>query len=141
MKKQSWYGVLFALLILFLYIMGTYDIFMMLSHNEAYYAGKSYGQPVVDYFTNYPVFGLVFWVGNLACGLLSPMMYLCRRKNADRVAMASFLCDFVLILWGAAFRNRLPVLGIRIFCFDLFILLVTLLFAVFLHCKGEKQLP
>lgn len=29
-SKLKWYGVLFALFILFLYIMGTYDLFMML---------------------------------------------------------------------------------------------------------------
>ena len=40
MKKLKWYGIIFALFILFLYIMGTYDIFEMLNHNEAYYESK-----------------------------------------------------------------------------------------------------
>lgn len=139
MKKPMWYGVIFALLILFLYMMGTYDIFMMLSHNEAYYAKQGYGQIVAAYFTDYPVVGLIFWIGNLACGLLSPILYLCRRTCAEKIAMASFICDFVLIILGVAFRNRLAVFGPNIFCFDLFILFITLLFAVFLHSQGKKM--
>ncbi len=74
MEKIKWHGVVFALFILFLYIMGVYDIFMMLSFDEAYYASKGYGQSVVEYFTNYPLFGLVFWIGNLAFGLISPTL-------------------------------------------------------------------
>ena len=35
MKKLKWHGIAFSLLIFFIYIMGTYDFFMMLSHNEA----------------------------------------------------------------------------------------------------------
>ncbi len=47
MEKIKWDGVVFALFILFLYVMGGYDIFMMLSFDEAYYASKGYGQSVV----------------------------------------------------------------------------------------------
>lgn len=139
MKKLKWYGTLFALFMLFLYIMGTYDIFMMLSHNAAYYTDKGYGQSVVAYFTDYPVVWLIFWIGNLACGLLSPIFYLCRKKSAAILAMTSFICDLILILLGVAFRNRLAVLGTNIFCFDLLILFITLLFAVFLHIQKTKS--
>lgn len=139
MKKLKWYGIMFALFMLFLYVMGTYDIFMMLSHNAAYYADKGYGQVVVEYFTDYPVVGLIFWIGNLACGLLSPILYLCKKKSAAIIAMTSFVCDFILIILGVAFRNRLAVLGTNIFCFDLFILFITLLFAVFLYFQNKKD--
>ncbi len=132
MKKLKWYGIVFALFILFLYVMGSYDIFMMLSFDEAYYASKGYGQFVVDYFTNYPLFGLVFWIGNLAFGLISPILYFLRKKNAYKIAFASFVCDLVLIVWGVLFRNRFSVLGMNIFCFDMFILIITLAFSVYL---------
>ena len=72
MKKLKWHGIAFSLLIFFIYIMGTYDFFMMLSHNEAYYVSKGYGEIIHDYFTDYPIAGLVLWVGNLASGLTSP---------------------------------------------------------------------
>ena len=131
MKKLKWYGVVFALFILFLYVMGVYDIFMMLSFDEAYYARKGYGQAVTEYFTNYPVFGLVFWIGNLVFGLVSSIMYLLKKASAYKLAFTSFVCDLLLIIWGVLFRNRFDVLGVNIFCFDIFILLVTLAFAVY----------
>ena len=102
MKKLKWYGILFALFILFLYIMGTYDIFMMLSHNETYYASKEYGESVINYFTNYPLYMMVFWIGT--------------------------------------FRNRLNVFGINIFCFDLFILIATFLFGIYLYQTNKSEI-
>ena len=131
MKRLKWYEVVFALFILFLYVMGVYDIFMMLSFDEAYYASKGYGQAVTEYFTNYPVFGLVFWIGNLVFGLVSSIMYLLKKASAYKLAFTSFVCDLLLIIWGVLFRNRFDVLGVNIFCFDIFILLVTLAFAVY----------
>lgn len=132
MEKIKWHGVVFALFILFLYVMGVYDIFMMLSFDEAYYASKGYGQSVVEYFTNYPLFGLVFWIGNLAFGLISPILYFLRKQSGYKIAFASFLCDLILVIWGVLFRNRLSVLGMNIFCFDMFILIITLAFSVYL---------
>ena len=127
MKKLKWHGIIFALFILFLYIMGTYDIFMMLSHNEAYYISKGYGQIVHEYFTNYPIVGLVMWIGNLMCGLLAPVLYLFKNKNVYKVAYASFIFDLLLILLGAIFNNRFEVFETNIICFDMFILIITLL--------------
>ena len=133
MKKLKWYGVLFALFILFLYIMGSYDIVMMLSHNAGYYASKGYGEAVVDYFTNYPWYLLVFWVINLAGGLISPVLYFMKKRCAYQMALVSAASDLILIVLGVVFRNRLAVLGANIFCFDLFILIVTFLFAIYLY--------
>lgn len=45
-------------------------------------------------------------------------------------AIVPFICDLALILLDVAFRNRLNVLGINIFCFDLFI---TLFFGIYLY--------
>lgn len=140
MKKLKWYGIIFALFILFLYIMGTYDIFMMLSHNEAYYISKGYGQIVHEYFTNYPIVGLVMWIGNLICGLLAPVLYLFKNKKAYKVAYASFIFDLLLILLGAIFNNRFEVFEINIICFDMFILIITLLFGIYTHINNKKVL-
>ena len=137
-EKLKWYGVIFALFILFLYGMGIYDIFMMLSHNIAYYESKGYGQLVVEYFTNYPIWLLVFWIFNLACGFIAPILYIIKNKYACYTAMVSFVCDAVLIVLGAIFRNRLEVLGFNVFCFDMFILIITFLFAVFLYWERKK---
>ena len=139
MKKLKWYGVVFSLFILFLYIMGTYDIFMMLSHNVNYYNSKGYGEIVVNYFTNYPVYLLVFWISNLLCGLLSPIMYLVKNKHSYKIAMASFISDFILILLGVIFRNRINALGLNIFYFDLFILIITLLFGIYLYFSNKNE--
>ncbi|MDO4466680.1 MAG: hypothetical protein Q4C49_06690 [Bacillota bacterium] len=133
MKKRSWLGIVFALFILFLYIMGTYDLPMMLGHNEAYYLSKGYGESAIQYFTNYPLYLLVFWIVNLACGLISPILYLIKNTNAYKVAFLSAIADFVLIVLGVLLRNRIVALGIQIFCFDLFILVVTALFGIYLY--------
>ena len=139
LEKLKWYGIGFALLILFLYIKGNYDIFIMLSHNTAYYDSKGYGQIVYDYFTNYPITGLILWIGNLICGLVSPILYLFKNKNAYKVAIASFLFDLILIILGVAFRNRFNVLGLNIFCFDLFILFITLFWGIYLYFANKQK--
>ena len=139
MKKLKWYGIIFALLILFLYIMGTYDLFMMLSHNEAYYISKGYGEIVHNYFTNYSAFMLVLWLGNLICGLLAPVLYLFKNKNTYKIAYASFIFDLLLILLGVIFYNRFKVFEINIICFDMFILIITLLFGIYTHINNKKS--
>lgn len=139
MKKVKWYGILFALLVLFLYIMGTYDIFMILSHNAAYYDSKGYGENAIIYFTNYPGYLLVFWILNLVCGLISPIIYLLKRRIAFIIAFISAVADLILIILGVVFRNRISSLGVNIFGFDLFILITTFLFAIFLFKQRTKS--
>lgn len=138
-KRLKWYGILFALFILFLYIMGTYDLIMMLGHNEAYYISKGYGQIVHDYFTNYPIVELVFWIINLLGGLISPVLYLLKHKFASKVAFVSFLSDLILILLGALFNNRFKVFSTFIIGFDMFILFITLLFAIFIYFENKSK--
>ncbi|MDO4491669.1 MAG: hypothetical protein Q4B85_11445 [Lachnospiraceae bacterium] len=138
-KKRKWTGILFALLILFLYIMGAYDLPMMLTHNEAYYLSKGYGESAIRYFTDYPLYLLVFWVLNLAGGLISPILYLMKCRQAYKVAFLSAAADFILILLGVLFRERINALGVDIFCFDLFILVITFLFGVYLYQNEGMQ--
>ena len=139
MKKLKWHGVLFALFLLFIYIMGTYDIFMMLSHNEAYYLSKGFGESAHHYFTDYPIPGLILWIGNLVGGLLAPILYLLKKRCACQVAYASFLFDLFLILFGAIFRNRFRIFDPSIICFDIFILVITFLFGVYLHLQVKMR--
>ena len=138
MKKLKWHGILFALFMLFIYIMGTYDLFMMLSHNEAYYLNKGYGESIHNYFTDYPAPGLILWVGNLVSGSIAPILYLLKNKCAYKVAYASFLFDLFLILFGATFKSRSRVFDITIICFDISILVITFLFGVYLHLQVKK---
>lgn len=140
MKTLKWSGVVFALFILFLYIMGTYDIFMMLSHNEAYYLSKGYGEIVHNYFSNYPITGLILWIGNLMCGLIAPILYLLKNKYAYKVAYASFIFDLLLMLLGAIFNNRFKVFDINIICFDIFILVITLVYGIYLHFQIKRKI-
>ena len=118
--------------------MGTYDIFMMLSHNEAYYISKGYGEVVHNYFNNYPFVGLILWIGNLICGLLAPVLYLFKNKKAYIVAYASFIFDLLLILLGVIFNNRFNVFDFNIICFDIFILIITLLFGIYLQISNKN---
>lgn len=138
MKKLKWHGVFFALLVLFIYVMGTYDFGMMLSHQETYYSSKGYGASVHAYFTDYPLPGLILWIGNLVTGVTAPILYLLKKPRAYQAAYASFLFDLFLILFGAIFRNRFQVFALPILCFDLTILVITLLFGVYLHVQAKK---
>ena len=138
MRKLKWHGVLFALFVWFLYLMGIYDFFMMLSHNEAYYLSKGYGEIIHHYFTDYPVTGLILWIGNLTTGFIAPILSLLKKKCAYQVAYASFLLDLFLILLGAIFRNRFGVFDTAILCFDVFVWIVTFLFGMYLHLQVKK---
>lgn len=139
MKKLKWYGILFAIVVLFLYVMGIYDFPMMLTHNAQYYASKGYGELAVAYFSGYPWYLMIFWVLNLVCGVLSPVLYLMKKKYAYKVAFVSAIADLVLIILGVLFRNRIAALGLNIFLFDLFILVITILFWGFLK-KSAKEM-
>lgn len=138
MKKLKWYGVLFALFILFMYIMGVYDLFMMLSLNESYFISKGYSNLIVEYFTNYPMYMLIFWILNLIAGLVSPILYLFKNINSYKVAFVSFCSDLILIVLGVCLRDRFSVFSTDIIYFDIFILIITLLFGIYLY-KSNKN--
>ena len=139
MKKLKWHGILFSMFILFMYVMGIYDMFMMLSHNVAYYESKAYGEGALEYFTNYPPYMLVFWLLNLGGGLLGPVLYLLKKRYAKTVALVATLADFILMLTGIIFRDRINALGMNIFGFDIFILLITFIFWLYLFISYKKN--
>ena len=139
MNQLKWYGILFSLFILFLYVMGIYDLPMMLSHNTQYYISRNYGEGATLYFTNYPFYMMIFWITNLICGLLSPVLFLIKNKYAYKVAFVSAFSDFVLMMSGIIFRNRINALGTNIFYFDLFILIITFLFGIYLYILSKKS--
>ena len=71
-------------------------------------------------------------------GLAAPILYLLKNKHAYQTAYASFLFDLFLILFGAIFKNRFQVFEAPIICFDIFILIITFLFGLFLHLQAKK---
>lgn len=133
LKENPWHLWLVALFLLFMYIMGVYDLFMMLSHNEAYYLSHGYGDQVVKYFTNYPIYFLVLWVANLVCGFVAPILLILRNKAAKTFALISSVADFLLITLTSIFRGRVQVLGSKVAGFDIFILLITI--GLYIYCK------
>lgn len=136
MKKVKWYGVVFAVFVLLLYAAGVYDLCMMLDRNAAYYASKGYGEEVVRYFTDYPVYFLFFWIVNLTAGLLAPILYVLKKQQAAGVALLSASSDMMLIVLTCVFRNRIGVLGITVFIYDAVILLLTFFF--YLLCRRQN---
>lgn len=132
-KKNPWHLWLIALFLLFMYSMGIYDLFMMLGHNTSYYLSHGYGNQVISYFTNYPIYFLALWVTNLICGFIAPILLIIRNKNAKYFALISAASDLLLIILTSIFRNRLHVLGYSVACSDVFILLIT--FGLYIYCK------
>lgn len=130
--KRPWRIWIIALLFIFIYAMGIYDFFMMLSHNAAYYSSHGYGENVIAYFSNYPVYFLVFWVGNLLCGFAAPILLLLKKAVSKQIALVSAMSDFLLLILTFMFRDRWNVLGAHIAAFDAFILLMT--FGLYLYC-------
>lgn len=82
-RKNPWHLWFIALFLLFMYSMGIYDLFMMLSHNEGYYLSHGYGNQVIKYFTNYPMYFGALWVTNLICGFTAPILLMIRMKAAN----------------------------------------------------------
>lgn len=132
-KKNPWHVWVFSLFLLFIYSMGIYDLFMMLSHNVGYYHSHGYEQEVVEYFTNYPIYFLVLWIANLAYGFTAPILLILQNNCATPVALTSASADFFLLLFTFTFKNRFQVLGAGVAGFDIFILLLT--FAFYLYCR------
>lgn len=133
MKKRPWHLWLIVLFVGFIYSMGIYDFFMMLSHNQDYYTAHNYGQAVVEYFTNYPAYYMVFWITNLLTGIAAPITLIFNLKQAKRFAFISWVADLILLLLTFTFRNRLEILGTDVAVFDVFILLMT--FGLYLYCR------
>ncbi|WP_128660010.1 hypothetical protein [Paenibacillus sp. 598K] len=125
MKKRPWHMWPIVLFVAFMYVMGIYDFFMMLSHNVDYYADHNYGQAVVEYFTDYPIYFMVFWIANLLAGVLAPITLPFNLKWGKNLAWISSVAGLILLLLTFIFRNRLSVLGAGIAAFDIFILLMT----------------
>jgi hypothetical protein len=135
--KNHSHGVivlLFSLFMIFMYSMGIYDLFMMLSHNSSYYQIHGYGPSVIHYFTNYPLPFLILWITNLIAGVLSPvfLLILTNKKIAKNMALTSTIADALLLFGTFLLKNRLAVLGLNIALFDLFILFLT--FTYYLFC-------
>ncbi len=134
MIKRPWHLWLISLFMVFMYSMGIYDLFMMLSHNAGYYASHGYGIAVVEYFTDYPIFSLLFWLANLLFGFLSPVfLWMKRFQLAARFALASAMADLILLIITFSFENRWNILGASIALFDFFILAIT--FGLYFYCK------
>lgn len=131
--KRPWHLWAISIFLIFMYSMGIYDFFMMLSHNSIYYASKGFGEAVVSYFTNYPFYIMVFWIANLICGFVAPVLLPMKKKQATIIALISVIADIILMVSTVLFRNRIEVLGINIFIFDIFILIITL--GLYLYCK------
>ena len=140
--KRPWHQCFVAVFMIFIYSMGIRDFFMMLTHNEAYYASLGYGEAFFAYFTNYPIHLLVLWISNLLCGFVAPVLLLMNKKLSQHLALISASSNSLLLLLTFAFRDRWNILGSRIAAFDFFILLIT--FGLFLYCvhmnkKGYLQ--
>ncbi|GBF74515.1 hypothetical protein PA598K_02865 [Paenibacillus sp. 598K] len=139
MKKRPWHLWPIVLFVGFMYVMGIYDFFMMLSHNEGYYADHSYDQAVVEYFTNYPIYFMVFWIANLLAGVLAPITLTFNPKWAKNLAWISSVAGLILLLLTFTFRNRLSVLGGGVAAFDIFILLMTVSFYFYCRRMANRQ--
>ncbi len=131
--SRKWHLWIIALFMIFIYVMGIYDFFMMLSHNQTYYASHKYGQEVIKYFTNYPFYFMIFWIANLLAGFMSPILLIFKNIYAKYLALISTVADVILLLFTFTLRNRWNVLGSGVAAFDLFILSLT--FGLYLYCR------
>lgn len=131
--NRKWHLWVISIFIIFIYFMGIYDFFMMLSHNKAYYASHGYGLEVIKYFTNYPFYFMIFWITNLLAGFISPILLILRNEFSKKLALISGIADIILMILTFTFRNRWNVLGSKVAAFDLLILIIT--FILYLYCR------
>lgn len=71
--------------------------------------------------------------------ILGPVLYLLKKRYAKTVALVATLADFILMLTGIIFRDRISALGMNIFGFDIFILLITFIFWLYLFISYKKN--
>ena len=108
--KTPWHIWLIGLIFVLIYVIGIYDYFMMLGHNIDYYAYKNYGQAVVEYFTDYPILCLLFWIINVLGGFIAAILLLFRIRWAVYGAFAFAISMLCLDIITFTFRNRWKVL-------------------------------
>lgn len=138
MKKLTRVGISFAILMIFLCLIGCYDFLMVITRNQAYFA-QHYSPAVKTYFTHYPVFFFVLWIGSLLSGVLAPIFHLFRSKLAYPLAGFAFWADALLIIVTCLFRNRIQVFG-RQFFVDLTVLVLMGIYYWYLHGKIDGEL-
>ncbi|HEX3076016.1 MAG TPA: hypothetical protein VHQ24_04020 [Lachnospiraceae bacterium] len=136
--RSPWHLWLIGLIFTFLYSYAIYDIFMMLGHNEAYYSSKHLGKAAYTYFTNYPVFPLIFWVLNIVSGAIAPILLLLRSRLAVPTSLISAISIIILEFITFTFRNRWNALGSSIGIFDIIMLLITV--GLYFYCKAMGKL-
>lgn len=137
-NKRPWHLWIAALIMIFIYANGIFDIFMMLGHNTNYYQARGYGEAVYQYFTDYPLVPLIFWMINLATGFLAGIFLLFRPSRAKQLAFVSALSMALLQLITFGFMDRWNILGTYISLFDLALLLITISF--YSYCRWQVTL-
>ena len=92
------------------------------------------------YFTNYQMYIIMFWITNLISGLISPFLFLLKNKYAHNVAFVSAFSDLILMMIGGLYsETEFDALDINIFYFDLFILIITFLYGIYLYKINTKS--
>lgn len=135
--RVPWHLWLIGFFIIFLYAIGTYDYFMSLGHNAAYFNYKNYGAIVYAYFTNYPLLPLIFWTTNIFGGLIAPILLLFRSRWAVRTSLISAVSIVLLEFLTFAFKDRWNVFGPLASLIDIVIMLIT--FGLFLYCRAMDK--
>lgn len=131
--SRKWHLWSISIFMIFIYSMGIYDFFMMLSHNKSYYLSHGYGQGVIEYFTNYPFYFMIFWIANLLAGFISPILLVLKDERSKRLALISVIADVIFLILTFSFKNRWSILGSGVAVFDFFILTITL--GLYLYCR------
>lgn len=120
-RRVPWHLWVIGIVFLLLYVMGIYDYFMMLSHNERYYASMGFDQAVHQYFADYPLPFLLLWTVNIFSAPVAALLLLLRRRSAARVALICALAIVTLQILTFTLRDRWNVLGPEIALFDLIV--------------------
>ncbi len=120
MNKLTTFGIAFAVLMLFLNLVGYYDFVMVMTHDQTYLT-TYYNQAIEAYFMDYPIFFAIVWAAHLLCGIFSPICYIFKSKLAVMLAGFAFGADIVLIALTSLFKNRIQVFG-GLFAVDLALL-------------------
>lgn len=135
--KIPWHLWFIALLFIFIYVNGIYDFFMMFEQDVDYYESKGYTEETYTYFKNYPIVPLVFWVTNIICGFISPILLLFRIGLASVFAFISAIAMSLLELSGFLFMGRWGALGTSVSLFDIGLLILT--WGFYFYCKYLKE--
>ncbi|WJZ02402.1 hypothetical protein [Corynebacterium freiburgense] len=131
-------GVIFAVLMVLLNLMGLYDFAMSLGLHEGYFSSQGYGNEATEFFRGFPFLFTALWFISLVSGIVAPVLFLMKSKFMELMAFLAMTSYGLFILLTTLFRGRIAALGFIGFVIDVSLLALLVLFYLYSRQMNRK---